>query len=58
MWTRVMRWQFAVLVGLTVLDGLVFVVPIVPTILVIGALVAPDWLRGAARFLEDLAAPG
>jgi hypothetical protein len=52
-----MRWQFAALVGVTLLDGLVFVVPLVPTALLLAVLVAPDWLRSAARFLDELASP-
>jgi hypothetical protein len=57
MWNRMMRWQFAALVGVTLLDGLVFVVPLVPTALLLAVLVAPDWLRSAARFLDELASP-
>ena len=55
MWERVTSWRFWTLVGIALADGLVFVVPVVPLVLVLGALLAPDWLRRAARFLDALA---
>ncbi|MBI4588247.1 MAG: hypothetical protein HY725_05375 [Candidatus Rokubacteria bacterium] len=55
MWERVRSWRFWTLVAVTVVDGLVFVIPIALTAMLVGALIAPDWLRGAARFLDALA---
>lgn len=55
MWTRVTSWRFGLLVGVTLLDAVVFLVPLVPFVLVIAAVVAPDGLRRAARFLDALA---
>jgi cobalamin synthase len=52
---RVRSWRFWALAGVTLLDGLIFVVPIVLAAMVVGALFAPSWLRRAARFLEALA---
>jgi hypothetical protein len=43
------------LVGVTVVDGIVFFLPIVLSSLIIGAVFAPDWLRHVARFLDALA---
>ena len=55
MWARVATWRFWALVGVAILDGVTFVIPLALTILVVGALVAPDWLRQTARFLDALA---
>jgi hypothetical protein len=55
MWERVTGWRFWTLVGITVVDSLIFVIPIALGALVVGAVVAPDWLRRAARFLDALA---
>lgn len=56
MWARLLTWRFWALCGVLVLDALVFFVPLVPAALVLGALIAPSWLRAMARFLEALAA--
>lgn len=48
-------WRFWALVGLVIVDGVTFIVPVTPLVLVAGALVNRDWLRAAARFLDDLA---
>jgi len=55
MWSRLTGWRFWALVGVTVVDGIVFFLPIVLGSLIIGALFAPSWLRSAARFLDALA---
>lgn len=55
MWERVRSWRFWALVGITVVDGFVFVIPIALGAMIVGAVVAPDWLRRAARFLDALA---
>ncbi|MBI4571926.1 MAG: NAD-binding protein [candidate division NC10 bacterium] len=52
---RIRSWRFWALTGVTLLDGLIFVMPIALAAMVIGALFAPSWLRRAARFLEALA---
>ena len=52
---RIMSWRFLALLLLAVVDGLVFVVPIGSLIVVIAAVMAPEWLRGIARFLTALA---
>jgi hypothetical protein len=51
----VASWRFWALVGVAIVDGVTFIVPVTPLALVAGALVRRDWLRAAARFLEDLA---
>jgi hypothetical protein len=55
---RVTSWQFWLLVGVVVLDALVFVIPLVGTAAVVAAVIAPNWLRRAARFLDALADGG
>lgn len=55
MWSRLMNWRFALLVGLVVLDAVVFLVPLVASALVVAAVAAPDGLRWTARFLDALA---
>ena len=55
MWGRLTSWRFALLVGLTVLDAMVFLAPLVASALVVAAAVAPDGLRWTARFLDALA---
>ena len=55
MWARLTGWRLWVLVGVTVVDGIVFFLPIVLSSLIIGAVFAPDWLRHVARFLDALA---
>ncbi|MBI3030618.1 MAG: hypothetical protein HYY64_14015 [Candidatus Rokubacteria bacterium] len=55
MWNRIASWRFALLIGLTVLDAVVFVMPLVPLALIVAAVAAPHALRGVARFLEALA---
>jgi hypothetical protein len=50
-----MNWRFALLVGLVVLDAVVFLVPLVASALVVAAVAAPDGLRWTARFLDALA---
>ena len=57
-WSCLTRWRFWALVGVTVVDGIVFFLPIVLGSLIIGALFAPDWLRYVARFLDALAEDG
>lgn len=52
---RLTSWRFGVLVGLTLLDALIFAIPITPLALVAAVVVAPQSLRRAARFLEALA---
>jgi hypothetical protein len=52
---RVMTWRFAVLVGVGLVDAAVFMVPLVPVALLVAVLLAPQWLRRAARFLDALA---
>jgi voltage-gated potassium channel Kch len=54
---RVLSWRFAVLVGIAAVDAIVFVIPLTATALLIATLVAPEWLRRAARFLDHLAGP-
>ena len=53
--SRLANWRFWTLVAVTLVDGIVFFVPIVLSSLVIGAVFAPNWLRSAARFLDALA---
>ena len=55
MFQRLTTWRFGVLVGLALLDALLFVVPVIPLALVAAAIVAPESLRRAARFLDSLA---
>ncbi|MBI2198216.1 MAG: hypothetical protein HYU42_06385 [Candidatus Rokubacteria bacterium] len=55
MWGRVVNWRFGLLLGVMLLDAAAFAVPLVPLAMVVGAVVAPDALRGVARFLEALA---
>lgn len=55
MWERLTSWRFWALVGITLLDGLLFIIPIAGGAMVVAALVAPDWLRRTARFLDALA---
>ena len=51
----VMSWRFWALVGITVVDALTFMVPLVPFSLVVLALVSRRRLHAAARFFDDLA---
>jgi hypothetical protein len=55
LWQRITSWRFWALVGLAVIDGVVFIIPIVATALIVCALIAPDLLRRIARFLDSLA---
>lgn len=55
MWKRISTWRFAALVAVAVVDAAIFVLPVTPVVLVIAALIAPDTLRAAARFLNALA---
>jgi hypothetical protein len=43
------------LVAVTVVDGIVFFLPVVLSSLIIGAVFAPNWLRYVAGFLDALA---
>jgi hypothetical protein len=52
---RVMTWRFAVLVGVGLVDAAVFMVPLVPVALLVAVLLAPQWLRRVAGFLDALA---
>lgn len=54
-WRRLATWRFWMLVGITVLDGLMFIAPLTPIAMVLAAALAPGWLRRAARFLDALA---
>ena len=54
-WRRIASWRFAALLGLGIVDALVLVVPLGSGAVVLGALVAPGWLRRLARFLERIA---
>lgn len=51
---RLTSWRFGVLFGITLLDALIFAVPITALVLVVLAVAAPE-LRRAAEFLEALA---
>jgi hypothetical protein len=53
--SRLMSWKLWLLVAVTVVDTLVFFVPITATALLVAAVIAPSQLRKAARFLEALA---
>jgi len=55
LWQRITSWRFWALVGLAVIDGAVFIIPMVATALIVCALIAPDLLRRIARFLDSLA---
>jgi hypothetical protein len=52
---RIANWRLGVLVGVTVLEAAVLVIPLLPLALVVAAVAAPNALRCAARFLEALA---
>jgi hypothetical protein len=52
---RLTSWRFGALVGLTLLDAVVFAIPLTPLALLALAVAAPETLRRAARFLEALA---
>jgi len=52
---RVLTWRFAVLVGVGLVDAAVFMIPLVPVVLLVAVLLAPEWLRLFARFLDALA---
>jgi hypothetical protein len=52
---RLTSWRFGVLLGVTLLDALIFTVPITALGLVVLAVVAPQFLRRAAAFLQALA---
>jgi hypothetical protein len=54
----VTSWRFWLLVGVVLLDGLVFVIPLMGVAVVIAAVFAPDWLRRVARFLDAVADAG
>lgn len=58
MWERVTNWRFVVLVGVMLLDGVLFMVPLTAAVIVVAALAAPDGLRAIARFLDALAGAG
>lgn len=49
------NWRLWVLLGVTIVDGLVFMIPLTPTVLLLAALVAPGWVRWTAGFLDGLA---
>lgn len=51
----VTSWRFWALVGVTILDGVTFALPLTPLLLVGLALVNRKRLRTAARFFHDLA---
>jgi hypothetical protein len=55
LWQRIISWRFWTLVALAVIDGVLFIVPMVATALIVCALIAPDLLRRIARFLDSLA---
>ena len=55
MWSRLTSWRFWILVLLVVIDATMFVIPAVASGLVVAALVAPELLRRAGRFLQALA---
>jgi hypothetical protein len=55
MFRRLTGWRFGVLLGVTLLDALIFAVPITALALVVLAVAAPELLRRAAAFLEALA---
>jgi hypothetical protein len=57
-WRRFATWQFWLLTGVTLLDALVFVLPLVSTAVWFAAAAAPACLRRAARFLDALADAG
>lgn len=40
---------------MTVVDGVTFMIPVTALLLLVAAVVNPEWLRRAARFLADLA---
>lgn len=52
---RVMTWRFALLVGVGFVDAAIFMIPLVPVALLVAVLLAPEWLRRGARFLDALA---
>jgi len=52
---RMMTWRFAVLVVVGLVDAAIFMIPLVPVALLVAVLLAPQWLRRAARFLDALA---
>jgi hypothetical protein len=54
---RVFSWRFAALIGITLVDAIVFVIPVTAAAMLVAAAVAPEWLRRAARFLDQLAGP-
>lgn len=54
----VTSWRFWALVGLTIVDGVTVMIPLTALGLLGAALVAPHWLRRAARFLDELADAG
>jgi hypothetical protein len=58
MWTRVTSCRFGLLVGVALLDAVVFLVPLVACALVVAAIVSPGGLRWMARFLDALADGG
>ena len=55
MWARIASWRFAVLLGVMVLDGVLFFVPLTAAAMVGAAVTAPGGLRAIARFLDELA---
>jgi hypothetical protein len=55
LWRRLGSWRFWALVAVTLVDGFLFVIPLVACALAVSALLAPDLLRRAARFLEAAA---
>lgn len=58
MWTRLFNWRLWLLVGVALVDGLFFIIPLVACALVVTAVIAPHLLRRVARFLDATAAGG
>jgi hypothetical protein len=54
---RLLSWRFAVLLAITIIDAIVFLIPLTASALIVAVVFAPHYLRRAARFLEDLAGP-
>jgi hypothetical protein len=54
-WRIFLTWRFWMLVAITLVDALVFVVPLTALVLLTSAVLNPRWLRTAARFFDDLA---
>jgi len=52
---RLLNWRFAVLIAITIVDAIVFVIPLALSAVLVAAVLAPHSLRRVARFLDDLA---